>query len=82
LNAALYQRVKALYDARATLGLDAESLRLVEKYHTDFVRAGARLDDKQKAQLRSINEELSSLNSKFQQYLLDDTNASAVVVEN
>ena len=82
LNAALYQRVKAVYDARASLGLDAQALRLVEKYHTDFVRAGAKLDDKQKAQLRAINEELSGLNTKFQQFLQDDTNASAVVVDN
>ena len=81
LNAALYARVKALYDARKKLDLDTQALRLVEKYHTDFVRAGAKLDDKQKAQLRAINEELSSLGTKFQQNLLEDTNASAVVVD-
>jgi peptidyl-dipeptidase Dcp len=81
LNAALYARVKALYDARATLGLDAESTRLVEKYHTDFVRAGARLDEGQKTRVKAINEELATLGTKFSQNLQNDTNASAVVVD-
>jgi peptidyl-dipeptidase Dcp len=81
LNAALYDRVKRLYDARATLGLDAESARLLDKYHTDFVRAGARLDESQKTRLKAINEELATLGTKFSQNLQNDTNASAVVVD-
>src|SRR5689334_22387218 len=67
LNGALYARVKALYDQRATLGLDAESTRLLEKYHTDFVRAGAKLNDEQKTRLKGINEELATLGTKFSQ---------------
>ena len=39
LNPALFARIAALYDARATLGLDAESQRLLWRYHQDFVRA-------------------------------------------
>jgi peptidyl-dipeptidase Dcp len=81
LNPALYGRVKALYDARATLGLDAESARLLERYHTDFVRAGARLDEAQKTRLKAINEELATIGTKFSQNLQNDTNASAVVVD-
>ena len=81
LNAALYARIKSIYDARLKLGLDSESLRLLEKYHTDFVRAGAKLSDAEKTKLKAINEELASLNTKFQQCLLDDTNDSAVVVD-
>ncbi|MGQ0587213.1 MAG: M3 family metallopeptidase [Gammaproteobacteria bacterium] len=81
LNGALYARVKALYDARDSLGLDAEGSRLVEKYHTDFVRAGARLNDEQKTRLKAINEELATLGTKFSQNLQNDTNASAVVVD-
>ncbi len=81
LNAALYQRVKALYDARATLGLDPESTRLLEKYHRDFVRAGAKLNEAQKTRLKAINEELATLGTKFSQNLQNDTNASAVVVD-
>ncbi|HUR40150.1 MAG TPA: M3 family metallopeptidase [Verrucomicrobiae bacterium] len=81
LNPKLYARVKSLYDGRAGLGLDAESARLLEKYHTDFVRAGAQLDESAKTRVKAINEELASLNTKFTQNLLEDTNASAVVVD-
>ena len=81
LNPALYGRVRALYDARATLELDPEALRLLERYHTDFVRAGARLDEAQKTRLKAINEELATIGTQFSQNLQDDTNASAVVVD-
>jgi len=81
LNAALYERVRKLHEAGATLGLDAEGARLLEKYHTDFVRAGARLSEAQKTRLKAINEELATLGTKFSQNLQNDTNASAVVVD-
>jgi len=81
LNAALFARVKALYDRRATLGLDAESLRLVERSYIDFVRAGAQLSEADKTRLRAINEKLSSLTTAFQQNNLKETNAGAVVVD-
>ena len=81
LNGALYARVKALHDRRDQLGLDPESARLLERYHIDFVRAGAQLDEAQKTRLKAINEELATLNTKFSQNLLEDTNASAVVVD-
>lgn len=81
LDAALYARIRDLYERRASLGLEPESLRLLERYHTNFVRAGARLDESQKQRLRRINEELSTLTTQFQQNLLADTNASAVVVK-
>ena len=80
LNAAAFARVDALYQKRASLGLDAESLRLLERYHTDFVRAGAQLDEPQQARLREINAELSALTTQFQQNLLKHTNELAVVV--
>lgn len=81
LNPKLYARVKALYDTRATLGLDAESVRLIERYHTDFVRAGASLTEAQKARVKAINGELASLGTKFSQNVLAEVNASAVVVD-
>ncbi|MBN8799540.1 MAG: dipeptidyl carboxypeptidase II, partial [Stenotrophomonas nitritireducens] len=43
LNGKLFARIETLYGKRAGLGLDAEGLRLVEKYHDNFVRAGAKL---------------------------------------
>jgi peptidyl-dipeptidase Dcp len=82
LNPRLFARVEGLYGKRASLGLDAESLRLLEKYHEDFVRAGARLSDADKERLRKMNAELAGLNSRFTQNVLDEVNASAVVVDN
>ena len=82
MNDALFKRVDAIYQARETLGLDAESLRLVERYYTDFVRAGAKLDAAQKEILKSINIELATLTTQFGQNILADTNDSAVWVEN
>src|SRR5687768_12250207 len=81
LNGKLFQRVKALYDQRASLGLDPESLRLLERYHTDFVRAGANLSDADKDKLKAINGELASLSTKFSQNVLKETNAEALVVD-
>ncbi|MGE8282032.1 MAG: dipeptidyl carboxypeptidase II, partial [Stenotrophomonas sp.] len=51
LNGKLFSRIETLYNDRATLGLDAEGLRLVEKYYDNFVRAGAKLSDADKAKL-------------------------------
>jgi peptidyl-dipeptidase Dcp len=81
LNGKLWDRVKSLYDQRATLGLDAESVRLLERYHTDFVRAGAQLSEADKVKLKAMNAELASLSTTFSQNLLKETNASAVIVE-
>ena len=81
LDPKLYARIKTLHDQRDKLGLDAEQLRLLDRYHLDFVRAGARLDEKQKARLREINGELASLQTRFSQNLLKENNASAVVVD-
>ena len=81
LNGPLFERVEALYKQRETLGLDAESARLLERYHTDFVRAGARLSDDDKAKLRELNRELASLSTTFAQNVLQETNNSAVLVE-
>ncbi len=81
LNPKLFARIKALYDQRASLGLDAESLRLVERYHENFVRAGAALDDAQKARMKEINGRLAALGTRFSQNVLAEVNDSAVVVD-
>lgn len=81
LNPKLFARVKALYDARDTLGLDAVDRRLLEKRYEDFVRAGAALSDAQKARIRAINTELSQLSTQFDQNVLAEVNDSAVVVD-
>jgi peptidyl-dipeptidase Dcp len=81
LDAALWARVAALYDRRASLGLDAESLQLLTRYHTQFVRAGAQLSAADQKQLRAINEEISTLTTRFRQNVLKATADGAVVVE-
>ena len=81
LNANLFNRIKALYETRATLGLDAESVRLIERYHTDFVRAGAKLSDADKTRLKQLNTELAKLGTQFSQNVLAEVNDSAIVVD-
>ena len=81
LNAALFARVQALFEQRSRLGADPESLRLIERYHTLFLRAGAQLSDSDKARLRAINEQLSTLTTQFRQNVLKGVNAGAVTVD-
>jgi peptidyl-dipeptidase Dcp len=56
-------------------------VRLLERYHTDFVRAGARLSDADKDKLRELNRELASLATTFAQNVLQETINSAVLVD-
>ncbi len=77
LNDALFDRVKAVYEACKNLNLDAESEKLVENYYTDFVIAGAGLDADSKRELKDINSKLASLSNAFNQTLLKGNNQSA-----
>jgi peptidyl-dipeptidase Dcp len=81
LNPKLFARIKSLHDRRQSLGLDAEGVRLIERYYTDFVRAGANLTEPQKARIKEINSELATLGTKFSQNVLAEVNAAAVVVD-
>jgi peptidyl-dipeptidase Dcp len=81
LNPTLYARVKALYEKRDTLKLDAESRHLLERYHTDFVRAGAKLSAADKEKLKAINGTIAKLQTSFTQNVLKETNASGLVVD-
>ena len=81
LDAKLFARIKTLHEGRAKLGLDPESLRLVERYYVEFVRAGANLGEAEKAKLKEINAELATLATKFSQNVLAEVNDSAIVVD-
>ncbi|HEY1849162.1 MAG TPA: M3 family metallopeptidase, partial [Opitutaceae bacterium] len=81
LNAKLFARVRELYDERASLGLDPESLRLLEKYHEDFVLAGANLSPGDQQKLRSLNSRIAALETTFSQNTLKEKNASTVFVK-
>jgi peptidyl-dipeptidase Dcp len=81
LDPALYARVEALYERRANLSLDAESLELLIRHRTQFVRAGARLAGPEQQRLRALNERISSLTTQFKQNVLRATQEAAVVVD-
>lgn len=80
LHAALFARIDHLHAQRDRLNLDPESRRLLEKYHEDFVRAGARLPDEAKSRLRALNTEIAVQQTAFGQNVLKERNARAVVV--
>ena len=81
LNGKLFARIQELYSNRDNLGLDPESNYLLERYYKDFVRAGAKLSEPDKTKLKAINGELASLQTKFEQNVLKEKNASSVVVD-
>ena len=80
LNAKLFARIKTLYNSRDTLGLDAQGVRLVERYYTDFMRSGANLTEAQKTRVKAINGEMATLSTQFSQNVLAEVNDSAIIV--
>ncbi|MBE7209919.1 MAG: M3 family metallopeptidase [Gluconacetobacter diazotrophicus] len=80
LDPALFARLETLFGQRDALALDPESRYLLDRYEKDFVRAGARLSDADKARLKAINAELATLQTAFNQGLLSEKNADGVVV--
>jgi peptidyl-dipeptidase Dcp len=73
----LFARVNALYEKRTSL--DPESKYIVERYHLNFVRAGAALSEPDKTELRALNKEESSLSTDFENKLLAAMKAGALV---
>jgi len=80
LNPKLFQRVKAVYEQRGTMGLDPQQLRVVEKFYKDFERSGANLSPENQTRLRQINEELSKSVLQFGENLLAETNKNFKLV--
>jgi peptidyl-dipeptidase Dcp len=72
MNAMLFARIVALHDNRATLGLNSEQTRLLERTYTRFHRSGAGLDEQAKARMAEINERLAHLGTAFSHHLLGD----------
>lgn len=81
LDPKLFARIKSVYDQRQSLGLDPVQLRLVERDYQEFVRAGAQLNDADKAALRKLNVEETTLATQFHTRLVAATAAGAVVVD-
>jgi peptidyl-dipeptidase Dcp len=82
LNEKLFARVKVVYDQRAKLSLTPENQFLLENTYRDFVRGGALLDEKQKARLRELNQQLAMLSLRFGDNLLAETNDFKLILEN
>ncbi|SFE19474.1 M3 family metallopeptidase [Blastococcus tunisiensis] len=80
LDPGLFARIDAVHTARHDSGLDAEAVRLVERYHLDVVLAGAQLDEAGRARLTELNQELSTRSTTFGQNLQLATEAAAVRV--
>ncbi|HET7360671.1 MAG TPA: M3 family metallopeptidase [Salinimicrobium sp.] len=73
-NAALFARVKKVYEERENLNLDAEQTTLLEKQYKMFVRNGANLSEDKKQELRELDKKLASLSLNFGENVLAETN--------
>jgi peptidyl-dipeptidase Dcp len=81
LDARLFERIDDLHSRRASLGLAEDQLRLLERYHLDFVRDGARLAPAEKARMSAIAERLAGLQTQFGQNVLHDEKTWQLVLE-
>jgi peptidyl-dipeptidase Dcp len=81
MDQGLFARVDALHARRAELGLTPEALRLIERVHLDFVRAGARMAPASRARYAQVMEELAALTTQFAQNVLHDESAWQLVLE-
>ena len=70
MHAGLFKRIDGLFQQRSSLGLNAEQLRLLERLHLDFVRAGAKLSSKAQTRYGKIMEQLAELTTLFTQNVL------------
>jgi len=81
LHRGLFKRVSTLYESRDNLPLTGEQQEVLRRHYDDFVRAGAKLSDEQQNRIRSLNEQLSTLETKFEDNLLAVTKERSVIVD-
>src|SRR4029077_2759725 len=81
-HAALFARLDALHGQRASLGLSGEQTRVLERYHLDFVRAGAKLAPPERARYAELMQRLAELATRFGQNVLADESEFQLVLEN
>ena len=80
LNPKLFQRFKSLHDSQASLNLNPEQAKLLDVYYKLFVHSGAELSPAKQAQLKTVNQRISTLQTQFGQKLLAATKAGALHV--
>ncbi len=81
LDARYFQRVKYLYDTRASLNLDAKQARLLERTYDSMVRNGAMLNAAKKAEVIAIETDLSKRFSEFSNKVLADEETYILLTE-
>ena len=81
LNPQLFGRVRSVHAAADTLGLDSKSRYMLDEIYKEFVHAGAALSPADQARLRTLNQQITKLQTSFQQKLLAATSGGAVVVD-
>jgi peptidyl-dipeptidase Dcp len=81
LNPQLFQRIKSVYEARQTSGLDAKQQRLVTRLYDSYVRSGANLNAAQKQQLSAYNQQLAGAFAEFSEKVLADESTYLTAAE-
>ncbi|MEM9278160.1 MAG: M3 family metallopeptidase [Pseudomonadota bacterium] len=81
LNADLFKRVDTLYEKRNTLELTPEQLRVLERYHSSFVRSGAKLEGDERERMAEVTQRLATLGTSFSQNVLADEASYELVLE-
>ena len=82
MNPKLFERIDYVYQHRHEMGLDGQQIRVVEKYHQDFIRNGAGLNAEQQAELSQINEQLSTLSLQYGNNLLKENSNYKLIIDN
>jgi peptidyl-dipeptidase Dcp len=80
MHRALFARIDTLHRRRQELGLGDEQLRVLERYHTDFVRAGARMDGAAQKRYAEVMQRLADLTTRFGQNVLADESGFQLVL--
>ena len=80
LNKNLFERIKEVYNKKASLNLNPEQTTLLDKRYKSFSRNGANLPEDKKEQLREIDKELSKLKLKFGENVLAETNKFEMLI--
>ena len=82
MNEALFNRIKTVWDNRSKENLNAEQQHLLKKIYTSFIRHGALLDKDKKEELKTVNQQLTSLNDKYNANVLKETKNYKLLVSN
>ncbi|MEM7216300.1 MAG: M3 family metallopeptidase [Pseudomonadota bacterium] len=81
LNAYLFERVDKLYQAKDELDLTSEQIRVLDRYHSAFVRSGSNLQGKERERMMEITQRLATLGTSFSQNILADEASYELVLE-